>query len=334
MAKNSSTKTNKKSSKQDIFVSVIVVTRDFDDFPDYCRRLSQRLMGNYTNYEIIIVDNDLSQNSVTAVSGLLDELPCMRLIRLSRQYTYDIAIIAGLEGAIGDYAVVTNPAIDGIEDVMNIVEANKKHDIVQGVADITTKHLLSKSGIGRRLFYWYNRKYINIDIPLQATYLISLNRRAIRAITLSTRHDSHIRHMIRTIGYSYTEYTYSPLVDPVKKHGFGRGTLEALDIITSHSTHPLRFMSWVGFFASVVNMMYALYVVVIALTKKNVAEGWVSTSLELSGMFFILFLFMVILSEYIGKILVESRRDARYYVLDELSSTTSLANAERKNITS
>ena len=56
--------------------------------------------------------------------------------------------------------------------------------------------------------------------------------------------------------------------------------------------------------------------------------------LELSGMFFILFLFMVILSEYIGKILVESRRDARYYVLDELSSTTSLANAERKNITS
>ena len=87
MAKNSSTKTNKKSSKQDIFVSVIVVTRDFDGFPDYCRRLSQRLMGSYTNYEIIIVDNDLSQNSVVAVSGLLDELPCMRLIRLSRQYT-------------------------------------------------------------------------------------------------------------------------------------------------------------------------------------------------------------------------------------------------------
>ena len=315
MAKNSSTKTNEKSNKQDIFVSVIVVARDFDDFPDYCRRLSQRLMGSYTNYEIIIVDNDLSQNSVIAVSGLLDELPCMRLIRLSRQYTYDIAIIAGLEGAIGDYAVVTNPAIDGIEDVMNIVEANKKHDIVQGVADITTKRLLSKSGIGRRLFYWYNRKYINIDIPLQATYLISLNRRAIRAITLSTRHDSHIRHMIRSIGYSYAEYKYSPLVDPMKKHGFGRGT-------------------WVGFFASVVNMAYAIYVVVIAFTKKNVAEGWVSTSLELSGMFFILFLFMVILSEYIGKILVESRRDARYYVLDELSSTTSLANAERKNIAS
>ena len=329
MAKNSSTKTNKKSSKQDIFVSVIVVARNFDDFPNYCRKLSQKLMDSYTNYEIIIVDNDLSQNSVIAISGLLDELPCMRLIRLSRQYTYDIAVIAGLEGAIGDYAVVTNPVVDDIT-----VDMNKKHDIVQGVADITTKRLLSKSGIGRRLFYWYNRKYINIDIPLQATYLISLNRRAIRAITLSTRHDSHIRHMIRTIGYSYIEYTYSPLVNPVKKHGFGRGTLEALDIITSHSTHPLRFMSWVGFFASVVNMVYAIYVVVIAFTKKNVAEGWVSTSLELSGMFFLLFLFMVILSEYIGKILVESRRDARYYVLDELSSTTSLANAERKNITS
>ncbi len=334
MAKTNRATLVKKPKQKDMFVSVIVASaRDFEDFEEYCRLLSAELRTRYTNYEIIIVDNGLSRQNITVVAGLLSELPCIRLIRLSREYTHDIAIMAGLEASIGDYTVVTDPAIDYIDDIYKVVEKNEKFDIVQGVADITTKKVLSGSSVGRRLFYWYNRKYISIDVPIQATYFMSLNRRAVRAITISTRHDSHIRHMIKTIGYSYTEYKYKTRINPIKTHGIGTGTVEALDIITSHSVHPLRFMSWVGFFASLVNIIYALYVVVIAFTKKDVAEGWVTTSLELSGMFFILFLFMVVLSEYVGKILIESRRDARYHVLDELSSTVSLADAERKNVT-
>ena len=75
MAKNSSTKTNKKSSKQDIFVSVIVVARNFDDFPNYCHKLSQKLMDSYTNYEIIIVyhagASSASLASIPMISPLL-----------------------------------------------------------------------------------------------------------------------------------------------------------------------------------------------------------------------------------------------------------------------
>lgn len=334
MAKTNRAVPVKKPQKKDIFVSVIVaIERDFADLEDYCRLLSVELRSRYTNYEVIIVDNSLSRQNVTIVAGLLSELPCIRLIRLSREYTHDIAIMAGLEASIGDYTVVTDPAIDYIDDIYKVVDMNEKYDIVQGVADITTKKVLSGSSVGRRLFYWYNRKYISIDVPIQATYFMSLNRRAVRALTISTRHDSHIRHMIKTIGYTYGEYKYKTKVNPIKTHAIGTGTVEALDIITSHSVHPLRFMSWVGFFASFVNILYAIYVVVLVLTRDNLAEGWATTSLVLSGMFFFLFLFMVVLSEYIGKILIESRRDARYHVLDELSSTVSLADAERKNIT-
>ena len=53
-------------------------------------------------------------------------------------------------------------------------------------------------------------------------------------------------------------------------------------------------------------------------------------SLQLSVMFFLLFMFLVVLAEYVGKILKEARDDASYIVMDELSSTVSIADTERK----
>ena len=49
-------------------------------------------------------------------------------------------------------------------------------------------------------------------------------------------------------------------------------------------------------------------------------------------MFFLLFMFLVVLAEYVGKILKEARDDASYIVMDELSSTVSIADTERKNL--
>ena len=40
----------------------------------------------------------------------------------------------------------------------------------------------------------------------------------------------------------------------------------------------------------------------------------------------------VVLAEYVGKILKEARDDASYIVMDELSSTVSIADTERKNL--
>lgn len=332
MKQHPSKKSRVTKAKQDIFVSVVVVARpDFVELDGYTVRLSEILAKAYTNYEIIIVDNGLPIESVKEAVALLDKLPCIRVVRLSRKYTHDTAIMAGVEGAIGDYTVVTDPALDPIEEITSIVEQNASVDIVQGVASVSERRMLD-TNIGRKLFYWYNRKHLLIDVSPRSTYFIALSRRAVRAITSSVRHDGHIRHLIKTIGYSYAEYDYKTLEDPTRSRSLKTGVLEALDIVSSHSTHPLRFMSWLGLMASVVNVVYALYVVTVAIVRQDVAEGWTTMSLQLSVMFFVMFLFMLVLSEYIGKILNEARRDSRYNVMDELSSTVSLADLNRKNV--
>lgn len=326
--------TNKSTDKlQDIFVSIVVVARPESEKVDkYITDIFKLLSSSYKNYEIIIVDNNAPAKGMVAVTNLLCQIPCIRIIKLSQQLKYDTAIFAGLEVSIGDYVCTIDPTIDSITEIKSFVTMNQSYDVIQGVSTIPIQGAFGTQ-VGRRLFYWYNRKYIGIDIPLNATYLASFSRRAINSLTSSGRNHRHIRHLARRIGYGYFAQEYTPIQNPSNQRRFRMGVVEALEIVTSYSTHPLRFVTWLGLIASVINVMYACYVVAINLFVQNLAPGWTSTSMQSSLMFFVLFIIMVILSEYIGRILTESCREPNYLVADELVSTVALADAERRNIT-
>ncbi len=325
--------TKVKSNVQDIFVSAVVVAKsETENLVTYVNDLSHLLKRSFANYEILVVDNYAPESEITSVRELLVSLPCIRLIRLARQYKYDTAVFVGLEAAIGDYVVTLDPTIDPTSEFLNIVEVNKTADIVQGVSTIPIKGVLGTE-TGRKLFYWYNQKYLGIDIHLQSTYFMSFNRRAVSAITSSNRHDRHVRHLSKAIGYMFATYNYKPLRNPSTQRSLRTGAIQAFEIISGYSTHPLRFMTWLGFVAGIINLIYAVYVLIVGVFKQNITPGWTTMSLQLSVMFFILFTILVVFSEYIGRILNESRRDPQYLIMDEFASTVSLADAERKNIT-
>jgi glycosyltransferase involved in cell wall biosynthesis len=319
---------------KDIFVSAVVVLRpETEDIGKYIRQLFKVLNDNYTNFEIIIVDNGATTKEFQVVAGLLDELPCIRLIRLSQNFKYDTALFAGLDVSIGDYVCTLDPEIDSPSNITSLVEKNTSHDVVQGVSSVPITGVFGTQA-GRKLFYWYNRKYVGIDIPLNATYHASYSRRAINSLTsLSGRHSRHVRHMARKIGYSYDIFCYNPLKNPGSQRKLNTSVIEALEIISSYSTHPLRFVTWLGVSASAINVVYALYVLILNLAGSSLAPGWTSTSMQLSLMFFIMFIVLTIISEYIGRILTETHRDPQYYIADELTSTVAMANMDRKNTT-
>ena len=323
-----------KKELQDIFVSVVIVVRpETEDLDKYVRGLFKLLNTSYTNYEIIVVDNGANVNEFQLIANLLDELPCVRLIRLSQNFKFDTALFAGLDVSIGDYVCTLDIATDPVNNIKRLVEKNKTVDVVQGVSEIPIKGVFGTQ-IGRRLFYWYNRKYIGIDIPLNATYHSSYSRRAINSLTAqSGRHHRHIRHMARRIGFNYEVMPYVPLINPSSQRKLRTGIVEALEIVTSYSTHPLRFVTWLGVIAGTVNVLYAVYVLILNIAGFNLTPGWTSTSMQLSLMFFILFAVLVILAEYIGRILTETHRDPQYLIADELTSTVSIADVNRKNTT-
>ena len=84
--------------------------------------------------------------------------------------------------------------------------------------------------------------------------------------------------------------------------------------------------------ASSINLLYASYVVAIFFFKERVAEGWTTLSLQSALMFFFVFLIMIVISEYIGHILVETLNRPLYYVLEEKNSSVLVVDEDRRNI--
>lgn len=321
-----------KNEIEDIFVSVVVVASKNPAYDiEIIKKLSALLKNTYTNYEIINITENPEFVSSTKLGKLLENLPCVRVIQLSKNDSIDIMVFAGIDASIGDTVVVMLAGKDPINKLPEFVEHNKEHSIVFGVSETKTRKGVVNE-YGSQLFYWYNKKFLGINIPNRSTYYTAFNRQAVNALTRTGRNARHIRHLARQTGYSSIDFNYMPVVEYGEKKRLKNLFVSALELSTNYSNHPLRFVSWLGFLVATLNAIYAMYVLLIHFFIKNVVEGWTTTSLQLSVMFFFLFAILAILSEYIGKILQETRKEQPYNVVNELNSKISVADATRRNI--
>lgn len=317
----------------DIFVStVLVVDEQAEGAAKRVEQLAGILRKNYANYEVLIIDNGLSVGELHGIEKLLPKTPCLRLIRLSRSYDIDTAIFAGVEASIGDF-ICTLYGNDPVTLVSEFVSHAQKHDIVFGVAR-NLKRQSRLESVGAKIFYWYSKRYLKIDVPNGSTYYICMNRTVANALTRSGRFMRHIRHMSKRVGFEATNLQYDlPGSGTYSRARSGALISRAIDLVSNYSSHPLRVVSYFGILAGLLNIMYAGYVVIVNIARNDVERGWTTLSLQSSLMFFILFMILAVLAEYIGKILNETQHEPPYHIMQELSSTISIADETRRNVT-
>jgi glycosyltransferase involved in cell wall biosynthesis len=318
----------------DTFVSVVVlIDEGTEDVVNRVDELAGAVAQQYRNYEVLLIDNGLPTDLVASLRDLLKRSACIRMLRLARETSADTAVLAGIDAAIGDQVVVAALAYDDRAAVLEVVDLLRNgHDVVQG------EHTGPLGGsvltrAGRRAFYWYNRRFLGVDIPSRSTYLTGLSRSAVNALTATSRTHRYLRHLIRFIGYRVHAYRYAMQNPRLVRHRKRPKWVDAIEMISSYSTHPLRVVTLMGLTAGCLSLLYGLYVVVTALTQHHVAAGWTTMSLELSAMFFVVTLVLAVQAEYVGRILSESRREAGYFVIETVESDTLIAEMDRRNVT-
>jgi hypothetical protein len=109
--------------------------------------------------------------------------------------------------------------------------------------------------------------------------------------------------------------------------GFDRG----IQILVSTSRAPLRAVTTLSLFGAVANVLYAVYVLVIGFFKQDVEPGWVSVSLQQSGMFFLISLVLLVLGEYILHMAALSNEAPEYHLAQEFTSAR-ISRRERLNV--
>ncbi len=93
----------------------------------------------------------------------------------------------------------------------------------------------------------------------------------------------------------------------------------------------MRIVTSLSLFGAFANILYSFYVVTIALFKENVEPGWISLSLQQSGMFFLISLVLLVLGEYLLNMASLSNEGPLYHVGQEFTSAK-LSRRERLNV--
>lgn len=317
----------------DAFVSVVAPLQDDGDIVEgYAADVLAVLAASYTNYELVLVDDGSRDATPEVVDRILQAHKCVRYVRLSRRFGLEIAVAAGLDTVIGDYTVVMLPASDPPALVPELVQRARSTGVVSGVrTDRGGQPAWARLGAGA---FYALAGACRIELPKHGTHFQALSRQAVNGVTRIKDKYRSLRLLSASVGYGKETLPYQPIARrPTPRH---RGFLDSLalgvGLVVSSSTQPLRLVSGLGLAASTLNLLYMLYVVAVYFLKDDVAEGWTTTSLQLSSMFFLMFLIMTVLAEYVGRILEEAKDRPLYHVVEERNSNVVVADAERRNV--
>lgn len=277
-------------------------------------------------YELILIDDGSTDCTLARCAPFIKVNKNIRLISFSRNYGHEIASTAGFDYATGDYVILMDSDLQHPPEFIPklLKKAAEGYDVVCA-ARLSRKQQTYFKRITAKIFYRFSRKMTGFDMRADRGNFRLLSRRVVDSLKKMKENNRHLIMMFAYVGFKTTTIPYHC---PPRKAGRSKYNLKklinlSLDSIISFSARPLRTMSVLSIFISAVTMLYAGFILIEKLfTHQQLADGIASIIFLTSGLFSILFLFLAIISEYISRILIETKNRPLYYVKHELNHET------------
>lgn len=276
-------------------------------------------MSSY-DYEIVLV-NDGSPDGTTyqAILDIIKKEKCIKGVNLARNFGQPSAVMAALNQTVGDYVVCGDD--DGqtpfdelpklfakIEEGYDLVEARyavrEKRSLFRKLGTVMNEGmatwLIAKPKGLELTTYWAVRRFVvdeMITYPNSYPYLGGLMLRATQnACNVDV---SHRERISGSSGYSLKKMIELWL------NGF-----------TSFSVKPLRLMSIIGMIVAAIGFIYGTVTVVRKFTDPEMIAGYSSIMSVNLFMFGVLFFFMGLIGEYVGRIYISLNKAPQFVIKD------------------
>jgi len=316
------------------FVSVVFVVRNqASDLESIITNATNIISDIVRDYEIIIVDNASEDESISVMKRLTSEdgVANLQVYALTKEVDSDTASWVGLESALGDFVAVIDPLTDSIEflpsmltkaiDGVDVVFANNEQKNLQSLA------YRAAFAVFHALYNQFN----GVHLAKEAPQFRLLSKKVINFILQHPQSALAYRHLPATGGFSQVRLSYSaqPKVTQPKRltDSIDRG----MRLLVSTTRAPMRLVTSLSLFGAMANLLYCIYIIAVGLFKSDVAPGWISVSLQQSGMFLLISLVLLVLGEYILHMASLSNEAPLYHVAQELTSSK-VTRREKLNI--
>lgn len=306
-----------------ILLSVVLVVRNQCDLLEQMlREATATIESLVSDYEIIVVDNASDDASIAALKALTGEQGMLNLqvYALTKEVDSDAASWVGVENALGDYVAVVDPMTDDVGFLPTMLErAVRGADVVFAKNKTRTPQSLgyrTSYSVFNFLYKWFN----GVNLAREAPQFRLLNKRVANFILQHPQPAVTYRHLPATGGFSKVNLTYTHTPRAPRQKSLGEGFDRGMRLLLSTTRAPMRLVTTLSLFGAVANLLYSVYIIAIALTKIDVAPGWVTLSLQQSGMFFLISLVLLVLGEYILHMANLTNEGPLYHVAQEFTS--------------
>lgn len=271
------------------------------------------------DWELILVDDGSRDTTWKTIGSLVRQDSRVRGIRLSRNFGHQYALMAGLEHAAGDAVITMDCDLQHpVEMLPPMIEAwlQGRHIVKMVRQDAPHTGLLKKwtSRLYYALFTWLS------DVPMReglADFRL-LDRQVLEELKQFQEEGLFLRGLIEWIGFDSCEMPYQA-ADRLKgtsQYSLKKMLKLAWHGISSFSILPLRIGMLIGISGTVFSVLGILYALYGKLIQRETVPGWTSIMMGISLLFSLLFVYLGILGEYIGRIVIEVRNRPRFIVME------------------
>ncbi len=308
------------------FLSIIGIlqsSRQVRELGPWLTALYDELNGQFTDFEFVLVNNHCDLSAIDAVLQPLPEdlRKNVFLLNLSAPVSRDNALLAGLDRANGDYAVVFEFAFAQNPNLITRMweMSQTGYDIVYLRAP--ERRLPWAYRVLYHLFYGILHRYSNLRIDTRAHHTRTISRRALNSL-LRLRENSHyLKAIYALVGYNTTALDVDQALEAEPDTSFGEQFRTALIAITSFTTFLRSLLWWIFVSSCLVAGLAIFNAIKVRLTNVDIfgehhqaVSGWAYLVVMISVFFAITCLNLYIMSIYLSNIYSEIKNRPLYII--------------------
>ncbi|WP_347352365.1 glycosyltransferase family 2 protein [Acetoanaerobium noterae] len=266
--------------------------------------------------EIVCVDDGSKDGSYKALLELREKDNRFKVVKLSRNFGSHTAILAGFAHATGD--CMTMVAADLQEPLEIIIEMYEKWK--QGKKVVIAVRKDREDGFFQKLFsntyYSLMQKYALKDMPSGGFDCFFIDKKVRDVLVSMNEKNSSIVGQVLWAGFEMDKIYY---VRKKREIGESKWTLSKkiklfIDSFMAFSYVPIRFISTLGIFISIVGFILAVFLIVNKFMFNVPVQGWTTMMITLLMLSGIQMLTLGVIGEYLWRNFDESRGRPTYIV--------------------
>lgn len=302
----------------DTLISVVVPAYNEQEvLPDFHQRLTAAIAKLPYAFEIVYINDGSQDQTLNIMQELHAQDGRVAIVDLSRNFGKEIALSAGLHKATGEAVVVIDADLQDPPELIPqlIKEWENGYDVVYARRSQRKGETWLKKATASS-FYRVMQHVGRVRLPEDSGDFRLLSRRAVDALNTLTEQHRFMKGLFAWIGYKQKAVYYDrdPRFAGETKWNYWRLWNFALDGITSFTTAPLKFATYIGFVTAFFAFLYGIIMIVRTLIYGNPVAGYPSLIVIILFLGGVQLMAIGIVGEYIGRIFNETKRRPLYFL--------------------